>query len=343
MLRRLLLVAGGSGGFGVSGIPVVNVSDYGAVHNGSTDDAAAINAAIAALPVTGGIVYFPAGTYAVGSTINIGDGTNTSSSTRRGIHLMGAGVMGAENVLEFPAYAAPGTILDWTGGASPIISVNGPLAGWAVTDLVVKGEDTATDGLKVISATHGYAERFASYQSRYGVHLTTVNPSGALSGLMTGCFHNKFDQLAMIVSGAFAGGSAGIFLESAATGVGVGVYYNRFDTTWISMWTSNPNSTDAVRFAGCDNNSFRDLHVSGAQAANNYIATYDYTFTASWPADNVIQGLSPGTSSSGKFRNSGSPSGAATPNRIFDIRSTDGIPSDPGLANLEWGFAASNP
>lgn len=41
---------------------VVNVKDWGAVGDGVTDDAAAINAALAAVP-TYGTVYFPAGTY----------------------------------------------------------------------------------------------------------------------------------------------------------------------------------------------------------------------------------------------------------------------------------------
>lgn len=42
----------------------INVKDYGAVGNGSTNDSAAINLAIAALP-NNGTLYFPAGTYLV--------------------------------------------------------------------------------------------------------------------------------------------------------------------------------------------------------------------------------------------------------------------------------------
>jgi hypothetical protein len=52
---------------------VFNVKDYGAYGNGSNDDAASINAAItAALAATkGGAVYFPAGSYYVGSLITV--------------------------------------------------------------------------------------------------------------------------------------------------------------------------------------------------------------------------------------------------------------------------------
>jgi hypothetical protein len=48
---------------------VVNVQDYGATGNGSTDDAAAIQAAITAVTGTGGTVFFPPGNYKVGTAI----------------------------------------------------------------------------------------------------------------------------------------------------------------------------------------------------------------------------------------------------------------------------------
>ena len=48
----------------------INVKDYGAYGDDSTDDTSAINAAIAATP-TGGILYFPVGKFLVSATINI--------------------------------------------------------------------------------------------------------------------------------------------------------------------------------------------------------------------------------------------------------------------------------
>lgn len=50
---------------GLAGAAVVNVRDYGATGNGATDDTAAIQAAANAAGTNGGIVNFPAGTYAV--------------------------------------------------------------------------------------------------------------------------------------------------------------------------------------------------------------------------------------------------------------------------------------
>src|SRR5437879_5691754 len=51
------------------GSQVVNVRDYGATGNGITDDAKAIQSAVAAVTGTGGTVDFPPGTYRVGTAI----------------------------------------------------------------------------------------------------------------------------------------------------------------------------------------------------------------------------------------------------------------------------------
>jgi len=68
----------------------VSVKDFGAVGNGTTDDTAAIQAAItAAINAGGGKVYLPAGNYLISSTLNItgnditivGDGMNTTLIT----------------------------------------------------------------------------------------------------------------------------------------------------------------------------------------------------------------------------------------------------------------------
>jgi hypothetical protein len=53
------------------GTAVLNVKNYGALGNGVHDDTAAIQAAINALPSSGGTVYIPAGTYMIDTTKNI--------------------------------------------------------------------------------------------------------------------------------------------------------------------------------------------------------------------------------------------------------------------------------
>lgn len=64
---------------------VVSVKDFGAVGDGATNDSAACVAAITAVGVAGGTVWFPAGTYKLGS----GLGTIPDN-----VHLLGAGKAG---------------------------------------------------------------------------------------------------------------------------------------------------------------------------------------------------------------------------------------------------------
>jgi hypothetical protein len=52
-----------------SGGPVFNVLDSGATVNTNIDATAAINSTVASLPMSGGTVYLPAGTYAIKSTV----------------------------------------------------------------------------------------------------------------------------------------------------------------------------------------------------------------------------------------------------------------------------------
>lgn len=52
----------------------LNIKDYGAIGDGSTDDTAAIQAAINALPASGGCVFVPPGTYSISSSLSLSEG-----------------------------------------------------------------------------------------------------------------------------------------------------------------------------------------------------------------------------------------------------------------------------
>jgi hypothetical protein len=59
--------------------PALNVLAYGADATGASDSATAINNAIAALPASGGDVFFPQGNYMVNSAITLGNGKQMSA------------------------------------------------------------------------------------------------------------------------------------------------------------------------------------------------------------------------------------------------------------------------
>jgi hypothetical protein len=99
---------------------VYNVKDYGAAGDGSTSDTAAVQAAITA--ANGGIVYFPSGTYLVGS-LSLPSGTT----------LQGEGSQVAE--------------LKWTGTTGTLLSNGGSANNITVTGLTLDGNNTAATGI----------------------------------------------------------------------------------------------------------------------------------------------------------------------------------------------------
>jgi hypothetical protein len=80
-----------------------NVKAYGAKGDGVTNDTAALQRAVDAIPATGGVLYLPAGTYLISSALNLksfmliqGDGMKTtqisqSSTSAHGLSLIGDG------------------------------------------------------------------------------------------------------------------------------------------------------------------------------------------------------------------------------------------------------------
>ena len=130
----------------LAAIEGLNVRNYGATGDGTTDDTTAINAAIAALIAAGGgVLYFPAGTYkttAALTTISVpalirGDGTTTNDDTTEvGVSLITSTSATAvmfdvtANVARFESIGLQCTAATPTAGAG--IYVHGAIVGQRV-------------------------------------------------------------------------------------------------------------------------------------------------------------------------------------------------------------------
>lgn len=106
---------------------------FGGKDDGSTDNTAAFNAAIASLPSSGGTIVFPAastGVYAFTSGIVIGDGSSSAASTKQNIKL--EGVPGIAGAAQSVGSAFAGNVpvkFKYTGSgqASVFMYVKGPI------------------------------------------------------------------------------------------------------------------------------------------------------------------------------------------------------------------------
>ena len=100
-----------------SGIPVVNVADFGALPGASgAANRTGIEAAINSLATTGGMVYIPTGTYDITGTILIDQGVMGDGG--------GVSIIGATENYRISAADTEGTLLRSTDAGSDIIKVN---------------------------------------------------------------------------------------------------------------------------------------------------------------------------------------------------------------------------
>jgi Pectate lyase superfamily protein len=127
LARRLLIAATGPGSFAPPPLeddPLisVNVKNYGAVGNGSTDDTASIQAAIDACP-QGGTVGMPFGTYRITSSLVIDDAISLVGAGVTELYGTMGTVFNAMNVPMISPYLA-GTILLVDAASTDAIQIN---------------------------------------------------------------------------------------------------------------------------------------------------------------------------------------------------------------------------
>jgi len=155
----------------------VSVKDFGAVGNGSTDDTAAIQAAITSLVATGGTVYFPIGEYKVTSTI---------TWANNNIFLEGAG-LGATTISTFIASGNVFAITNASGGG--------------ISNLNIIADTTQTSGAGV-HLTNCYNVKVSDVVIGYGLNVGVQIDGGA------GQFVNTIENF--IISDCFNGIALGV-------------------------------------------------------------------------------------------------------------------------------------
>lgn len=153
---------------------VLNVKDFGAKGDGSTDDTAAIQAAIDYAVATGRrSVYFPAGTYIVTSPLHaqVETGTTTVGGSTKSRYAYGMGLtLRGEQVGK--------TVLRKTGQATYTISANNNINGGSTVDTTLffggtEGTGLYVSDLSIENASTG--ECYAIYATRARCVLERLN------------------------------------------------------------------------------------------------------------------------------------------------------------------------
>ena len=173
---------------------IFNVKDFGAVGDGITDDTAAIQDAIAAVPETGGVIFFPPGNYIISQTLFIGNGTSTTASSKNSIKLLGSGSMLASTAVY---YSVAGTRLIWNGALNGcMVEIDGPINGCEIQNIILDGNNRAGYGLQIICSQWGLFNRITALNCTIcAVSLTQWQNQGNPAWATTNNIYNRFSQI----------------------------------------------------------------------------------------------------------------------------------------------------
>jgi hypothetical protein len=271
-----------------------NVLGYGATGNGTTDDTAAVQAALTAAAVAGGTVFFPAGTYLITSQLTVqGPATDPDSPSWQpgGVHLVGQGAR--NSILKSNGGF---TLLNFTANRSSFCSIE---------KLSLKGPGKATASSQAalfyqsphLRLDQVYIRDFAVGVSAYdctGWSWTDVRTWYCGTGLKLGynsdsmTFINcewRISDLAVLIGWATGSFTGSAQYCTALTFMGCIFAYNVGNATTATAVSISDVNADGIAFARCywEGNGLGgasdvEIGVSGRSDTRGALVTFDGCF-----------------------------------------------------------------
>lgn len=315
-------------------IPAVDVRKFGAKCDGSTNDNAAIQAAINSLNNGTGTVLIPAGQTCMISGLTYGNGSTSQTSTVNGLVLSSTSTQGTSRF----GQANDNTILKLVAGSNQTaITIQGPMQGYGIQNLTIDcNSNSGSTGLHVQSAQNGDSRDIVINNCITGFlsdAVATLPPGVTNADSLNNSYRNLFINMP-------ASGSA---IGAKFTGnTNANTDYDYTSNLSISM-VANTSGQQGLVLAGVDSNQFYDTHIYNCQGAGMIAMTFDYSINSGgWPASNNFFGIDPFCGGGAvSYNNVGSPSATQAPNWIYGLIQTNGAVSNPTIPGLWFGDATS--
>lgn len=283
-----------------------------------------IQAAIDALPLTGGTVCLGTGTYTQTTGLTLGDGNASTVATRLGIQIEGV-APDVPNLVGDITTTSP-TIISCSG-VTNCITLNGT-QGWMLHDLDIQGDNTASSiGLLVNSSAFGIANnlRFSGFVT--GIDSTTWN---APSRINHDSWGNKYSNITIFM------GTSGLYGFKLENGDNVSnTDFNRWERIVIFPVVG---ATACSYFKYTDNNAVIDFNCISTDSKGTPLAplvpsvVFDYTLGSGHvPQANYFNGFEPGLH---VVSTSGTVLTTVPPNYIFGLSTANGA-ACPNIAGVQ--------
>lgn len=280
--------------------PPYSVLQYGALCDGTTNDATAVQSAInAAQTAGGGVVNFPQGkACAVASTLAVTK-SNVGFSCP-------TGGFGANDLGSTAAFPVGGCVLKWTGAPGGTIAsiiaptgstTNNPLMGNSMVGMSFDGNaGLAANGLILLTVDSGYYHNlsFLNFNGGTSLTLSTVHPTSSnFNPLATADSQlNIFDGISIqSLNNGSAGASNGFLIGAYAGGGSLTV--NSSENTFNNLSIYVGIGATGIFCQGCDTNHFTSVSIGNLGGTAPAVdLSIEVDGANSYPANsNVFDGL----------------------------------------------------
>lgn len=291
----------------------VNVRDFGAVGNGVTNDAPAIQAAITlAASLGGAIVLFPPGTYATSSTIEI------SSS-----NIMLMGMVAGSGVESYPgAPTQPAVTIKPT--ATVGIRINGPVTGFGIQNIGVVFATTVASSIGI----HNKGGNQGDCRNLYVFNAQSVGILDETTPTWPG-EHNSWANVHVLMT--FPATAAAVGIKVTGDAVGGDRYYDVWTNVII---TPTHTGQTALHLGYCDSLTFTNIEIKPIGCKG---IVFDYTINNGMPNNVVFFNLDVYDNT---VTNVGTPLIPTAENRVFGFSTGNGapVPHIKGLRIMDVPF-----
>ncbi len=234
----------------------VSVKDFGAIGDGVANDTAAVQAAVDTVSLTGGCVYFPAGTYLLTGVAGA-DGIVTGVN----VPYTGPGIQGGAKAILLKGDGAESIL---KANSANMFVVRFSTNNSAMEDLCILGNDTST-GLALVasSSTSSVTSRAIMHNNFSRLLIGGCGENGILLqcpiGTDNGIYYNNFSDIYIFFNQTASGtiGGRGVYFRTVAGALG-NQNRNRFSNVTFSRLNTGIEiqDGDTNTFYSC---SFEDI------------------------------------------------------------------------------------